>query len=119
MGYFCPKKYITSPKTYTKDLSNINFNYLCENSPNVYVMFATISYFLRHITFVFLAQTLHTFYNSVPSKCKFSDFPALTLRFTMSFTLKISHFIFQSKGQFFSKFGSFFSVIREYSSVIF
>ena len=118
MGYFCPKKYIPSPKTYTKDLSNITFNYLCENSPNFYGMFATISHFLRHIT-IFSAQTLHTFYNSGPSKCKFSDFPALTLKFTMSFTLKISHVIFQSKGQFFSKFGSFFILIREYSSVIF
>ena len=26
---FCPKKYIPSAKTYTVDLSNITFNYLC------------------------------------------------------------------------------------------
>ena len=32
---FSPKKYIPSPKrSYTVDLSNINFNYLCVDSPN-------------------------------------------------------------------------------------
>ena len=36
MGYvLLSKKYILSAKTlYTEDLSNITFNYLCENSPN-------------------------------------------------------------------------------------
>ena len=34
MGYFCPKKYIPSAKTYTDNLSNITVSYLCENSPN-------------------------------------------------------------------------------------
>ena len=28
------KKYIPLTKTYTEDLSNITFNYFCENSPN-------------------------------------------------------------------------------------
>ena len=28
------KKYIPSPKLYSEDLSNITFNYLCENPPN-------------------------------------------------------------------------------------
>ena len=35
MGLFLSKKYIPSAKTlYTKYLSNITFNYLCEYSPN-------------------------------------------------------------------------------------
>ena len=34
VGCFCPE-YTSSAKTlYTEDLSNITFNYLCENSPN-------------------------------------------------------------------------------------
>ena len=34
-GLLLPKKYIPSAKTlYSEDLSNITFNYLCENSPN-------------------------------------------------------------------------------------
>ena len=34
-GLHLSKKYIPSAKTlYTEDLSNITFNYLCENSPN-------------------------------------------------------------------------------------
>ena len=31
---FCVQKYIPSAKTNTEDLSNITFNYLCENSLN-------------------------------------------------------------------------------------
>ena len=33
-GLLLSKKYIPSAKTYTEDLSNITFNYLCENSSN-------------------------------------------------------------------------------------
>ena len=33
-GLLLSKKYIPSAKTYTEDLSNITFKYLCENSPN-------------------------------------------------------------------------------------
>ena len=33
-GLLLSKKYIPSAKTYTKDLSNITFNFLPENSPN-------------------------------------------------------------------------------------
>ena len=48
-----------------------------------YVIFETISYFLRHNSSVFFfAQTLHTLYNSSSSKRKFSDFSLLLLKFT-------------------------------------
>ena len=55
-----------------------------------------------------LAQTLHTFYRSSPSKCKFSDFPIPMLKFTQFF---IS--FFKQKVSFSSKFGSLFSVMRD------
>ena len=32
-GQLLSRKYIPSAKTYTEDLSNITFNYLCEDSP--------------------------------------------------------------------------------------
>ena len=54
MGYFCPKKYIPSAKTYTEDLSNITFNYLCEDSPN------DLSHFWNHKSF-FTTQPLYIF----------------------------------------------------------
>ena len=81
---FSPKKYIPSAKTlYTVDLSNITFNYLCVDSPNYLCHFWNHkSFFTTQLLCIFLAQTLHTFYKSSPSKCKFSDFPLLRLKFT-------------------------------------
>ena len=80
---FCPKKYIPSAKTYTVDLSNITFNYLCVDSPNYLCHFWNHkSFFTTQLLCIFLAQTLHTFYESRPSKYKFSDFPLLRLKFT-------------------------------------
>ena len=81
-----------------------------------YVIFETIykSFFTAQFLCIFFAQTLRTFYKSSPSKCKFSDFPLLGLKFTnflMSF--------FKQKVSFSSKFGSFFSVMRDNSSVPF
>ena len=79
------------------------------------IIFEIKSHFSRRNSPVFfLAQTLHTFYESSPSKCKFSDFPLLWLKcnkFLMSF--------FKQKVSFSSKFGSFSSVERDNSSIIF
>ena len=82
-GLNLSKKYIPSTKTlHTEDLSNITFNYLRENSPN------SLCHFWNHKSFsttqlacIILAQTLHTFEKNIPSKCKFSDFPLLELKF--------------------------------------
>ena len=80
-----------------------------------YVIFETISHFSRRNSSVFfLAQTLHTFNKSSPSKCKFSDFPLLALKFT-----KFLMSFFKQKVSFTSKFGSLFSVIRDNCSVFF
>ena len=81
---FSPKKYIPSAKTlYTVGLSNITSNYLCVDSPNYLCYFWNHkSFFTTQLLCIFLAQTLHTFYKSSPSKCKFSDFPLLRLKFT-------------------------------------
>ena len=75
------KKYIPSAKTlYTEDLSNITFNYLCENLPNSLCHFWNRnSFFTTQLLFIFFSST---FYKSSPSKCKFSNFPLLALKFT-------------------------------------
>ena len=105
-GYFCPKscylfkKYIPSPKTlYTKDFSNITFNYFCEISAKFLCHFWNHkSFFTTQLLCSFLAQTLHTFCKSSPSRCKFSDFPLLGIKFTrflMSFIKQKVSFFFK------------------------
>ena len=77
MGFF-----VQTAKTYTEDLSNITFNYLYENSPNYVCHFWNHkSFFRTQLFYIFLAQTLHTFYKSSPSKWKFSDLPLQRLKF--------------------------------------
>ena len=80
------KKYIPSANTlYIEDLSHIIFNYFCENSPNFLFMsfFEIINHFSRHNSSIFfLAQTLHTFNKSSPSKWKFPDLWLLAWKLT-------------------------------------
>ena len=109
MGSFCTKKYIPLAKTlYTEDLSNITLNYLCENSPNFLCHFWNpILFFTTQLLRIFLAQTLHTFYKSSPSKCRFSDFPLLALKLT-----KFHMSFFKQKVSFSSKFGSWEIILQ-------
>ena len=113
---FVQKIYIAKAKAlYAEDLSNITFNYLGENSPSYLCHFWNHkSFFTSQLLCMFLARTLPTFYKSSPSKCKFSNFPLLVLKFT-----KFLMLFFKQKVSFSSKFGSFFSVIRDNSSVLF
>ena len=67
---------------------------------------------MTQLLYIFLAQTIHTFYKSSPSKCKFSDVPLLVLKFTKFLTL-----FFKQNVSF--SFGSLFSVMRDNSSVLF
>ena len=115
-GLLLSKRYIPSAKILcTEDLSNITSNYLWENSPNSLCHFRNHkSFFTTQLLCIFLAQTLHTFYKTSPSKCKLSDFPLLVLKFTkflMSFC--------KQRVSFFSKFGSLYSVMRDNFSVLF
>ena len=100
MGYFCPKNTFLQLKYYIQSIYLI--------SP---VIFETISHFSRQL--YFLAKTLHTFYKSSLSKCKFSDFQLLGLKFT-----KFLMPFFKQKLSFSSKCGSLFSVKRD-NSVLF
>ena len=117
MGYFCPKNTFLQlehyiPKTYQTLLSTT-----CVKIHQItYVIFETIynSFFTTQFLCIFFAQTLHTFYKSSASRCKFSDFPLLRLKF-----IKFLMSLFKQKFSFSSKCRSFFSVMRDSSSVLF
>ena len=116
MGYFCPKNtffqldhYI--PKIYLTLISTTcvkihQITYIIFETINIYIYIIYIylwfikSFFTIQFFSIFFAQTLHTFCKSSPSKCKFSDFLLLGLKFTtflMSF--------FKEKVSFSSNFG--------------
>ena len=69
---------------------------------------------MTHLVYIILAQTLHTFDKNIPSKCKFSDFSLLKLKF-----IKVLMSFFKQKVSFSLNFGSLFSVMRDNSSVLF
>ena len=101
MGYNCPKNAFLQ-------LKHIQRIYLGLLSTTVkikhisYAIFETISHFSRqNWPLFFLTQTLHSFNRNIPSKCKFSDFLQLELKFT-----KLFMSFFKQKASFSSKFGS-------------
>ena len=115
---FCPRNTFRQLKhTYTEDLSIITFNYLRENSPNQLYHFRNHkSFFTTQLLYMFLAQTLNTFYKS-SIKVKI-----LRLSTALNFTKFLMSFFKQSKFSkvsFSSKFRSFFSVMRDNYSVLF
>ena len=81
------ENYFLSARTlYTENLPNITFNYMRENSPNYLCHFWNHkSFFMAQLLFIFLAQTLHTFYKSSSSKGKFLGFPLFGWKFTEFF----------------------------------
>ena len=83
----------------------------------LYVTFANMhkSFFTAQLFCNFLAQSLHIFYNSSPEKCKYLDFPLLTLKFTKF----LVSFFKQKVNFFFSKFPYIFGVIGDNSTVLF
>ena len=110
------KKYIPSAKTLYTEVYLKLLSTACGKIHQVsYVIFETIkSFFKTQLLFIFLDQVLHTLYKSSLSKRKFSDFLLLELKFAkflMSFC--------KQKASFSSKFGSFFSVVREFFCIYF
>ena len=84
MDYFlCPKNTFLQLKQNMPKIYLTLLSATCVKIHQItYVIFETISHFSWHNSCIFLAQTLYTFYKSSPSKCKFSDFPLLGLKFT-------------------------------------
>ena len=105
-GLLLSKKYIPSAKIYTEDLCNITFNFFVK----IHQMTSFLKpYVIFHDTvpYIFLAQTLHTFYKSSLSKWNFSYFPLLVLKLT-----KLLMSFLEPRASFFSNFASLFSVMR-------
>ena len=71
-----------------------------------------VKYYLLCSVF-FLAQTLHTFYNSIPSMCRFSNFYLLKSKFIIPIVS-----FFKQKVSCSSKLLSLCSVMRDHSSVV-
>ena len=94
---FVQKKIHSAKKLSTEYLSNITFNYLCENSPNSLSHFwIHKSFFTTRLVCIFFARTLHTFCKSSPSKCKWLSTAHVEIH-------QIPHVVIPTKNQFFFK----------------
>ena len=108
------KKIIPSAKTCTVDLSNSTFNYLCADSPDYLCHFWNYkSFFITQLLCIFLAQTLIST-KVAQQSANFQTFPLLMLKIT-----KFLMSLFKLKVSFSSKFRSFFSAMRDNTSVLF
>ena len=116
MGYFCPKNTFLQLKHYIRGIYLTLLSTTCVKIHQIpYVIFETISRFSRHNSSVlFLTRAFHTFSESSISKCKFSYFPLLVLKF-----IKFLMSFFKQRISFSSKFESLFSVMRGNYCVIF
>ena len=98
-----------------EDLSNITFNYLCENSPNSLCHYETIIHFSGHNSSVLFFCSNITYF----LQKQHTEVQMLWLATARIKIRKIPHVIFQQKLRFSSNFASLFSVIRHNSSVLF
>ena len=109
MGSICPKNTFLQLKHYIQRIYLTLLSTTCVKIYQIpYVIFKTISYFSRHNSSV-LFQLKH-----IPSKCQFSDFLLLELKF-----IKFLMSFFKQKKSFSSTFGSLFSAMIDNSSAIF
>ena len=105
MGYICPK----NPFFQLKHIKRIYLTLLSTTCVKIH----QIPYSFQ-LAYIILAQALHTFDKNILSKCTFSDFPLLVLKF-----INFLRSFFKQKMSFYSKFGSLFSVMRDNSSALF
>ena len=98
MGYFCPKNTFLQVKHYVQ---------------SVYLIFPVIFVIFHDNSSVFLSSKIRYFLQKQPIKVGI-------FRLSTAWVIvhQIPHVIFQTKVSFSSKFGSFFSVMRDNSSVL-
>ena len=91
IGYFCPKNTFLQLRHIQRIYLTLFSTTCAKIRQMTYVIFDTSrkkkffwkkSFFTTQLLCIFLTQTLHTFYKSSTSKCKFSDFPLLALKIT-------------------------------------
>ena len=103
VGYICPQNIFLQ----LKHIQRIYLTLLSTISVKIhqiaYVIFETIIHFSRDNSSV-LSQTLHNFDKNISSKCKYSDFPLLKLKF-----IKFLMSFFKQEVSFSSKLLHFFS----------
>ena len=99
MGYVFPKNTFLQLQHYIRRIYLTLFSTTVQIHQIPYAIFVTISHF-----------SYFTFDKNIPSKCKFSDFPLLELKFS-----KLLMSFFKQKVSLSSKFGPFFSVMRDNS----
>ena len=116
MGYICPKNSFLQLKHYMQRTCVTLLSTICVKIHQIpYVIFETISHFFTtQLVWISLAQTLHTFDKNIRSKCKFSEFSLLELKF-----IKFLMSFFKQKVCFSSKFASLSSVLIDNSLIIF
>ena len=115
MGYFCPKNTFLQLKHYMQKIYLTLLSTTCVKIHQItYIIFENISHFSRHNSSVFFSSNTKYFLQKQPIKVQI--FRLTTARFKIH---QIPHVIFKQKVSFSSKFGSFFSVRRKNSSVLF
>ena len=98
MGYFCPKITFFQLNHYVQRIYRTLLSTTCLKTHQIPCHFINHKSFYTSLLCFFLAQTLHTFYKSSPTKCKFSDFSLLSLKstkFLMSFSRTKIQFSFK------------------------
>ena len=115
MSYICLKTTFLHLKHYLQIYLTLLSTTCVKIHQIPYVIFETISHFFTtQLVWISLAQTLHTFDKNIRSKCKFSEFSLLELKF-----IKFLMSFFKQKVCFSSKFASLSSVLIDNSLIIF
>ena len=99
------------PHVKVHQIPHVIFQIKSQFSFKVWIFF---HYHKRSFFCTFWAESLYSIDNSNTSKCKFSDLPLLTLKFT-----KFLMSFLEPRVSFSSNFASLFSVMRHNSSVLF
>ena len=115
MCYFCQKNPFLQLKHY---FQGIYLTLLSTNSMKIhqspYLIFETISYFSGHNSSVFFQLKYYILSSKQPIKIQIFRLSTAHVK-----VHQIPHVLFKQKVSFYSKFGSFFSVMRDNSSVHF
>ena len=119
MGYFCPTNTFLQLEHYIPKIYLTLLSTTCVKIHQItYVIFETTckSFFTTQFLCIFYFFCSNIIYLQQKQPMKVQIFRLSIARVKVH---KFSHVIFQTKSQFSSKFGSFFSVMRDNSSVLF
>ena len=114
MGYICPKNTFLQLKHCMQRIY-FTFNYLCENSPNCWCHFWNHKVIFHDATrMYYFSSNIIYFWQKYSIRVQIFRFLTIRVKIHQIFLV-----IFQAKSEFFSKFGSLFSVMTDNSFVLF